>query len=106
MPGQLATLPSTKAIIWGSARFCAASCKNQRKTAPEKRQPAEPPSFAEKGELPMPPYRGCLAVEAPDSNTDNLLPLNEVRRVMAAAIQPAHFFFAKPLMLEWPQCPT
>src|SRR5713226_8938123 len=44
--------------------------------------------------------------ELPNSAGAKLLSLNEVRKVIGAAIEPAHFFIARPLILEWQHCPS
>src|SRR5713226_759178 len=46
--------------------------------------------------------RGAL----PNSARAKLLSLNEVRKVIGAAIEPAHFFIARPLILEGQHCPS
>jgi hypothetical protein len=50
-------------------------------------------------------FRRCRG-DVQNSVTADLLSLNEVRKVISAAIEPAHFFVAKPLILEWQHCPS
>ena len=62
-------------------------------------------SLSEKRTSIMPSFRVCPE-QAHESGSSNELPLDEVRIVIAEAVQPAHFFVRKPLILEWQHEPS